>query len=103
MLTVRDVREPVLVGFLPCAQPVVEHHPGAPEREMREFNGQANHVHPLVNFPPKVALSRLVNSLKGVSSQRTRQEFPELARHYYRTDKLWPGSYIANRPAAHPR
>jgi REP element-mobilizing transposase RayT len=27
---------------------------------------------------------RLVNSLKGVSSRRMRQEFRELARHYYR-------------------
>jgi REP element-mobilizing transposase RayT len=31
-----------------------------------------------VNFPPAVAVSRLVNSLKDVSSRRMRQEFPEL-------------------------
>ena len=36
------------------------------EAELREFNGENNHVHLLVNFPPKVAVSRLVNSLKGV-------------------------------------
>lgn len=36
------------------------------EAELVEFNGEANHVHLLVNFPPKVAVSRLVNSLKGV-------------------------------------
>lgn len=35
------------------------------EVELVEFNGEANHVHLLVNFPPKVALSRLMNSLKG--------------------------------------
>jgi putative transposase len=35
------------------------------ETELAEFNGEDNHVHLLVNFPPKVALSRLVNSLKG--------------------------------------
>ena len=46
--------------------------------ELREFNGEANHVHLLVNFPPTTALSKLVNSLKGVSSRRMRQEFPEL-------------------------
>ncbi|WP_084961910.1 IS200/IS605 family transposase, partial [Thermoactinospora rubra] len=50
------------------------------ETELREFNGEANHVHLLVTFPPKVALSKLVNSLKGVSSRRMRTEFPELAR-----------------------
>ncbi len=50
------------------------------ETELAEFNGESNHVHLLVNFPPKVALSKLVNSLKGVSSRRLRQEFP-----------AWPG------------
>ncbi|MEO3886830.1 IS200/IS605 family transposase [Nonomuraea sp. B5E05] len=65
------------------------------ETELREFNGEDNHVHLLVTFPPKVALSKLVNSLKGVSSRRMRQEFPELARHYYRASKLWSGSYFA--------
>ncbi len=39
------------------------------ETELREFNGESTHVHLLVNFPPKVVLSRLVNSLKGVSPQ----------------------------------
>lgn len=33
---------------------------------------EADHVHLLVSYPPKVALSRLVNSLKGVSSRRVR-------------------------------
>ncbi len=58
-------------------------------------NGETNHVHLLVNFPPKVALSRLVNSLKGVSSRRLRQEFPELARHHHRANQLWSTSYFA--------
>jgi hypothetical protein len=31
------------------------------ETKLAEFNGKANHVHLLVNFPPKVALSKLVN------------------------------------------
>jgi len=45
-----------------------------------EFNGETNHVHLLVNSPPKVAVPKLVNSLKGVSSRRPRQEFPDLVR-----------------------
>lgn len=70
--------------------------------ELAEFNSESNHVHLLVHFPPKVALSRLVNSLKGVSSRRLRQEFPELARHYYRTNKLWSGSYFAGSVGGAP-
>jgi REP element-mobilizing transposase RayT len=38
------------------------------ETGLAEFNGEANHVHLLLTFLPKTALSRLVNSLKGVSS-----------------------------------
>lgn len=50
--------------------------------ELREFNGEAEYVHLLVNFPPTVAISRLVNSLKGVSSRRLRQDFPDLRQHH---------------------
>jgi putative transposase len=43
--------------------------------ELRESNGEGDHVHLLVHYPPKVALSRLVNSLKGVSSRYLRAEY----------------------------
>jgi len=72
------------------------------ECELVEFNGESEHVHLLVDFPPKVALARLVNSLKGVSSRRIRQDFPELARHYYRANKLWSGSYFAGSVGGAP-
>ncbi|WP_442819310.1 IS200/IS605 family transposase [Streptomyces sp. NBC_01236] len=32
--------------------------------ELVEFNGEDNHAHLLVDFPPKIAATRLVNSLK---------------------------------------
>ena len=72
------------------------------ECELVEFNGERNHVHLLVNFPPKVSLSHLVNSLKGVSSRRLRQEFPDLVNHYYRANKLWSGSYFAGSVGGAP-
>ncbi len=72
------------------------------DAELVEFNGDNNHVHLLVNHPPKVAVARLVNSLKGVSSRRLRQEFPDLARHYYRANKLWSGSYFAGSVGGAP-
>lgn len=68
--------------------------------ELAEFTGQAEHVHLLVHFPPTVAISRLVNSLKGVSSRRLRQEFPGLRAHYWRTKRLWSGSYFAGTAGA---
>ncbi len=72
------------------------------ECELVEFNGESNHVHLLVNFPPKVSVSKLVNSLKGVSARRLRQEFPELQRHYWRANKLWSGSYFAGSVGGAP-
>jgi putative transposase len=43
--------------------------------ELREFNGEADHVHLLIEYPPKICVSALVNSLKGVSARRLRAEF----------------------------
>ncbi|WP_425825613.1 IS200/IS605 family transposase [Streptomyces fractus] len=65
------------------------------EVELREFNGEHDHIHLLVHYPPKVALSKLVNSLKGVSSRRLRQEFePHVRRHLW-GGRFWSGSYFA--------
>ena len=72
------------------------------ETSLVEFNGEGEHVHLLVNFPPKVAVSKLVNSLKGVSSRLMRQEFPDLARHYYRANRLWSASYFAGSVGGAP-
>jgi putative transposase len=72
------------------------------ETELVEFTGETDHVHLLVNFPPKVAISKLVNSLKGVSSRRMRQEFPDLGRHYWRAQRLWSGSYFAGSVGGAP-
>ena len=59
-----------------------------------ESNGEDDYVHLLVEYPPKVALSKLVNSLKGVSSRRLRQLHPEIAERYYH-GVLWSHSYFA--------
>ena len=54
----------------------------------------ANHVHVLVNYPPQIQLSKLVNSLKGVSSRMLRKQMPSIANRYYK-DVLWSPSYFA--------
>ena len=64
------------------------------EADLIEFNGEKDHVHLLINYPPKVPISKLVNSLKGVSSRLLRKEFPELGKNYY-NGVLWSPSYFA--------
>jgi len=43
--------------------------------ELREFNGDNDHVHLLVRYPPKLPVSTLVNRLKGVSAHYLRKKF----------------------------
>jgi len=58
------------------------------ESELIEMQGEDDHVHLLVNFPPKASIAKLVNSLKGVSSRRLRQLHLGLRRRY-RKGILW--------------
>ena len=64
------------------------------EAKLVEFDGEADHVHLLVHYPPKVAISKLVNSLKGVSSRHLRRRFPELENWYWQ-GMIWSPSYFA--------
>ena len=63
--------------------------------ELAEFNGEDDHVHLLVRYPPKLAISTLVNRLKGVSAHRLRQEFPAHVRKYLWGNHFWSPSYFA--------
>ncbi|MDF7230715.1 IS200/IS605 family transposase [Proteus mirabilis] len=47
------------------------------------------------NYPPKLAISNLVNSLKGVSSRLLRRDRPDIAQRDYYKGVLWSPSYFA--------
>ena len=65
------------------------------EAERVEFDGEDDYVHLLVNYPPKVAVSALVNSLKGVSSRMIRKKnYPEIKKKLW-GGALWSPSYFA--------
>ena len=64
------------------------------EANLIEINSEKDHVHLLINYPPRVSISKLVNSLKGVSSRRLRQLHPELQNYYWKAG-LWSPSYFA--------
>lgn len=63
------------------------------DAELLEFNGEEDHVHLLVNYPPKLALSVLVNALKGHSSRNLRAEGGEHIK--FHQEHLWSPSYFA--------
>jgi putative transposase len=62
---------------------------------LAEFNGAQDHVHLLAAYPPKVAFSHLVNSLKGVSSRRLRQDFAGRTNRAATHGRFWSPSYFA--------
>lgn len=62
---------------------------------LTEFNGEGDHVHLLVQYPPTVALSRLVNSLKGVSSRALRAHHPREVKSMLWGEQFWSPSYFA--------
>ena len=65
------------------------------ESSLVEMDGEDNHVHLLVEYPPKLSVSVLVNSLKGVSSRMLRKERPDLKKRYWK-NMLWSPSYFAS-------
>src|ERR1035437_798348 len=69
---------------------------------LAEFNGEVDHVHLLAAYPPKVALSHLVNSLKGVSSSRPGQDFGGRINGAARRGRFGPPSYSAGSCGAPP-
>jgi putative transposase len=65
------------------------------EAELVEFDGEDDQVHLLVHYPPKVAVSTLVNSRKGVSSRMIRQKkYPTIRKKLW-GGALWSPSYFA--------
>ena len=59
-----------------------------------EMNGEDDHVHLLIEYPPKISISSLVNSLKGVSSRLLRRQRPDIVKRYWK-NVLWSPSYFA--------
>ena len=56
-----------------------------------QLNGESDHIHCLIKYPPKLSISQIVNSLKGVSSIMLRKKY-ELKSNI---DHLWSPYYLA--------
>ena len=65
------------------------------EAQLVEFEGEGDHVHLLVEYPPKIAISVLVNSLKGVSARLIRKKKYPSVQNALWGNSLWSPSYFA--------
>lgn len=64
------------------------------EIDILEMDGEEDHVHVLVAYPPKLPVSVLVNNLKSISSRRVRILNTNL-RKASNSGVLWSRSYFA--------
>lgn len=63
------------------------------ECELMEFNGEPDHLHLLISVNPKVQPSKLVNTLKTVTSRLVRKQFEKELSQYYWKPVFWSRSY----------
>jgi len=61
-----------------------------------QLDGESDHVHLVVNYPPKVSVSSLVNSLKGVSSYVLRRQLPRAGKYYWKNVLRSPSYFAAS-------
>lgn len=70
-----------------------EHVCGMWDIELKEFGGEADHVHLLLDIHPNMNPSRFVNNLKTVTSRLMRKEFSQHLGKYYWKPVLWTRAY----------
>ena len=94
IVLVTKYRRPVLTGNVAetvkgeCTR-IIEHFEGS----VVEVETDVDHIHLLVDMPPKYAMSEVVNVLKGVSSRIARRDhLPEIQEHL-KGGSLWSPSY----------
>lgn len=59
--------------------------------------GLDDHIHLLVNAPPKLSVTNIVRWLKGISARKLFQLHPELKNYYWKLERerqLWSPSYF---------
>ena len=64
------------------------------ECQLIEMDGEEDHVHILIAYPPKICVSVMVNNLKSISSRRLRLANPDLKKQSA-NGTLWSRSYFA--------
>ena len=64
------------------------------DSQLVEFNGESDHVHLIISYPPHTQLSKLIANLKTVSSRLIRKEFSTQVNKFYYKPVFWTGAYF---------
>lgn len=60
--------------------------------EIKEMNGEDDHVHFLLRTKPNCDLSKYINAMKSASSRLLKKEFPEVKKKLWK-EAFWSQSY----------
>lgn len=94
----RKILDDAAVDWLKCHCDQVCVKMGA---KLIALDGDQDHLHLMLEYPPKLSISALVNALKGTSSRMLRRHRPDIAKRDYR-GVLWCPSYFASSAGGAP-
>lgn len=60
---------------------------------IRELGFDIDHLHLIIDIPPRYSVSQVVKLLKGISSRKLFKTFPWLRRKFFWRGKLWSPAY----------
>ena len=63
--------------------------------EIQELNVQLDHVHLMIQIPPSISVSKVVQFLKGTSSKIIREELPQQIKKMLRGKDFWAEGYFS--------
>lgn len=61
---------------------------------LKEINGEADHVHLLIETPPDIKLNTLIQTLKIRSARFARRDYPEEVAKFYWKNYFWNNGYF---------
>ena len=67
-----------------------------PEIEYIERNINSDHVHLVLNFPPKFSVSSIVRILKSNTGKALKEKFKFLQERYYGRGGIWSVGYFVS-------
>lgn len=63
------------------------------EIDLKEFGGEPDHVHLLLNTHPNLEMSKFINNLKTVTSRLIRKEYKDHLSKFYWKPVFWTRAY----------
>ena len=94
LVLVTKYRKPVLQGKIRDYVYALIKETMESENIIREMNGEADHIHILIDYAPDIRLSELINKIKSRTARLVRRDYPVEVGKYYWKPLFWTNSYF---------